>query len=117
MAIGLRLNSNRDLYLDSDGNIATTSGLSTVVQNCETAARTQLGEMIFYVNNGMPNQQVTWIGQPRLQQFEASLKSILLNVDDVTDVSGMSTQIIDNVLFYSVNILTTFGSSVLNGSI
>ena len=42
-----------DLYLDNFGNIATSTDLQAILEECAQAARTLLGEAIFNVDVGI----------------------------------------------------------------
>jgi hypothetical protein len=117
MTITLGLNENNDLFLDDTGNIAIFSALSAAVQNCSTATKAQLGEMIFANDSGMPNFQVVWVGQPNIPQFEAALRSTLSAVPDVTAVLDINTTRTDDILNYTATISTIYGNGVINGNI
>jgi hypothetical protein len=115
-----------DIYLDQFNNIALSTDLLAVLEECAQAARTLLGECIFNTNQGIPYQQVVWIGVPNIPQFTAALRLAFLNVTGVTEVirldviqtSGsaltipVSSQSAD-MLTYNATIQTIYGSGVI----
>lgn len=72
----LTIGAFNDIYLDRFGNIATSTDLQAVLEECAQAARTLLGECIFNTSIGVPYKQVVWVGVPNLQQFQASFNCI-----------------------------------------
>lgn len=108
------INDNNDLYLDQNDNIAMHSDLLAVQDACLGAARTILGEMLFYINQGLPDFQAVWDGVPDLQQFETALRFTLLNVQDVDQVLSISVDVQNNILTYSAIILTIYGQTEIN---
>jgi len=109
------VNSNNDLYLDNNGNIAIATGVDAVSFDCQFAAKTQLGEMVLFTNQGIPNFQVVWVGSPNIAQFEAALRIAILNVPGVVDILNLSISFNDNILSYEITILTIYGEAYLNG--
>lgn len=110
-------NNNNDLFIGNDGNLAIVNGQQAVLQACATAAKAQLGEMIYATNRGLPNFQTVWVGSPNLAQFEAALRQTLLSVNGVTEITDLSTSVTNNTLFYTATIKTIYGMGTLNGTI
>ena len=107
-----------DLYIDPiTGNLAVFRDLQAVLQACEHAAKTRLGEMILNIDQGIPYFETIWNGHPNLAQFEAALRSAFLAVTNVVEVVSLITSIISstNVLSYTAVIRTTFGGGVISG--
>ena len=50
-------NSNNDLYIGLNGNLTIVSGISAIKVAVENAAKTQRGEMVLNINDGIPNFQ------------------------------------------------------------
>lgn len=107
--------SNNDLYLARDGNVALLSGIDAILDACETASKAQLGEMVFAIDQGIPNFQAIWIGSPNYLVFESKLRSTLLGVEGVLAVTDLQITMKNNVLKYTATIQTQFGTAELNG--
>lgn len=115
MTAVLAVDSNNDLFIGPDGSLALRSGLLAVLQACEHAAKTQLGEMVYAVDQGLPNFATIWNGSPQRAQFEAYLRRALLAVPDVVEVAELSTEAAANVLSYRATIKTVYGIGGING--
>lgn len=109
------VDDNNDLYITTGGRLAISANLEAVMQSCEHAAKAQLSEMVLATNKGIPNFSVVWNGAPNLSQFEAALRSQLLNVTGVLEVSEVTSSVSNNVLSYSATIRTIYGEGVING--
>lgn len=112
--ITLSVDSNNDIYLGPDGSLARSSGLDAVMQAAQQAAQTQLGEMMYAVDQGVPNFGAVWNGAANISQFEAYLRQTLLAVDHVTGISDLAVTVQNNKLSYSVTIQTDYGPGVMN---
>jgi len=115
MTITLAVDDLNDLFIGGDGALAVVSELEATLQACEHAAKTQLSEMIYAVDAGIPNFATVWNGSPNKSQFEAYLRRTLLAVENVTEVPELSTVIANHVLSYRAVIKTIFGTGVING--
>jgi hypothetical protein len=112
----LAVNSDNDLYIGEDGNIAIFSGAQAVLQACEQAAKTIAGEMIFQDQDGIPDFQTIWRGgSPNLNQYETALREAILSVQDVTNIESLSVSISNHTLFYNAVINTIYGAVIANG--
>lgn len=111
----LAVDSNNDIYLGADGSLAIVSGLEATLQAAQQAAQTQLGEMEYAVDQGLPNFAVVWNGSPNLSQFDAALRRAILAVAHVTGISDLTIARDDNKLSYTATIDTDYGAGVLNG--
>jgi hypothetical protein len=109
------VNSNNDIYLGKDGNLAIVFDLQGTLQACAHASKTLLGEMIFATNQGLPNFQLIWVGVPNIQQYEAALRATLAEVDGVLEIVSFLADLSDNTLTYTVTIRTIYGVGVVNG--
>lgn len=103
------INSNNDIYIGLDGLLVIKEDLLSVLQNCQTAAQAQLGEMILSIDNGVPNFQTIWQSAANVAQFEAYLRRTILKVEGVKEIKTLSIVVRDNALFYNVEILTDYG--------
>ncbi len=104
-----------DLFLGTDGNLAQTRDLAAVLQAAQHAAQTQLGEMIYAVDQGVPNFDTIWNGAPNLSQFDAFLRRAILAVGGVRQVLEVDVRTERNTLNYRAVIQTVYGTAVLNG--
>jgi hypothetical protein len=112
------VNENNDIYLGPDGNFVVLTGKDAIAQSCKQAAQTLKGEMIFQINQGLPDFQTVWDGEPNVPQFEAALRQELLNVPGVTGIKDLSAAVRDGILYYTVEILTDTGEiEVINGGL
>lgn len=107
--------NKNDIYVLNNGNLATTYSLPATQQNCETAVKAQLGEMIYAIDQGMPNFQTVWNGAPNVAQFESYLRKTILAVENVLEITELTITSQGGILSYQATILTTFGSGILNG--
>lgn len=115
MSITLAVNANNDLFIDKAGNLAIARDIQSTLQSAQQAAQTQLGEMQYHVDRGIPNFAVIWNGHPSVAQFEAALRRELMKVTDVLDVPQLTTSLQGDRVVYSATIKTTFGTAPLNG--
>ena len=100
--------SNNDFTL-SNKDIAMTDDLQAVMTNCESAAQTLLFEQLYNYENGLPNFELIWNGNPNLRQYEVALRSALLKVDGVLKIISLNAKMENNILSYKAVIETQFG--------
>lgn len=115
MSIVLSVDAKNDLYIGPNGSLALSTGLQAVMQACQQAAQTQLGEMIYATDQGLPNFAAVWNGAPNLSQFEAYLRRMLAQVAGVTAVVDATVAVANNVLSYTATIQTIYGRGTING--
>lgn len=106
---------NNDLFISPDGNLSISTGLQSVLFACQTAAQAQLGEMVLAINKGVPNFETIWRSSGNIAQFEAYLRTTLLGVDGVREVSELVTTIGNNAVAYRATIVTVYGTGQING--
>jgi hypothetical protein len=111
----LAMDDNNDIFIGSDGSLAVATGVDAVMFACAGAAQAQLGEMIYALDEGMPNFQTVWNGAPNVRQFEAALRRTLLGVADVVSIVDVTIETLGDVLSYSATIETIYGVGVING--
>lgn len=111
----LAANSDNDIYLDPQGNIAIRTGLEAVMQSCENAAKAQLKEMVLAYNQGVANFQTIWTNAANVAQYEAYVRRAIKAVAGVTEVNDLTVTVADHIVKYSATISTVYGSAVLNG--
>lgn len=115
MSLTIAVDDNNDIYIGPSGSMQTATGLQATMQSAQQAAQAQFGEMMYAVDQGVPNFAVIWNGAPNVAQFEASLRRTLLAVKNVTGILDLTTTVSSNTLSYRVEIQTIFGPGVLNG--
>lgn len=113
MNLQIAVNGNRDIFVDSKGNLALVADIYAVEESAQEAAQSQLGEMIYAVDRGLPNFKVVWSGAPSVAQFEAALRRELLRVTDVIGVPSISAKLVGETLVYTCTIQTAYGPTVL----
>jgi len=113
----LGINDDNDLYLGVDGNIVMKTDIEAVRDICLNVARTQKGELIYNTDQGIPNFETVWRGNPNLIQFENALRENLAAVEGVKQILDLGLARSGDVLNYKVLILTIFGEVVINGSV
>ena len=67
----LAADDNNDIFISTDGSLAIATGLQATLQAAQQAAQTQLAEMEYAVDKGVPNFAVVWNGSANLSQFDA----------------------------------------------
>ena len=110
-------NENNDLYIGKDGNLAIVNGLEAVLQACQTATRLKLGEAKFNIELGIPYFESVFNGITNLQHYENVLRETLKSVQGVIGILNLNIEVKDNSLNYSVEIITQFGNSILEGQV
>ena len=107
-------NDRNDIYLDASGNLAISTDLDAVMDNCKTAMQAQLYEMIYSYDTGMPNRDTAYNRYDPVQ-FEAAGRATLLSVAGVIEVSGFTVGRDSHTLVYTATIKTSYGSAQING--
>jgi hypothetical protein len=108
--------ANNDLFIGEDDRLVMVTGLAAVLQNCEHAAKTILGEMVLAVNEGLPYFQAIWTGAPKVAVFEAAFRTRILAVDGVVSIDALGFEISGEVLTYAATIQTVYGpGDIANG--
>lgn len=115
MTTTISVNESNDIFIGNDGNISTSSGIDAVMQACEQAAKTQLGEMIFQTTQGIPNFETIWSSdRSAIPEFESALRSTLLAVQDVGYIKSLDIKFDDGKLIYMAVINTIYGEGSIN---
>lgn len=111
----LAVDAKNDLYIGRDGALAVATDLEAVMQAAQQAAQTQLGEMQYAIDEGIPNFSAVWGGAANIAQFEAYLRRTLLAVEGVRRIVALTTSTAENRLSYAVTLETDFGQGAING--
>lgn len=115
MTITIAVNQSNDIYRGTDGNLTFVSGLEAVLQLCEHAMKTRLGEVELDSDEGIPYFDVVFVGAPNLIQFEAASRKTLLAVDGVVEIIDFKMSLVDNTLTYLADIKTVYGQGSIGG--
>jgi len=110
----LAIDSNNDIVLGADKNLALVSGPDAIAQNCTTAVQALQNEMMYAMQNGMPMFQTAW-DNFNPYQFEAAARNTLAAVEGVLSVQSFALTSANNALSYTAQITTTFGPLTING--
>jgi hypothetical protein len=108
------VDENGDISVGPDGNFTILEGIEAVQNVCLDAVRTQLGEMVLAVDQGIPYFDAVWSGVPNIPQFEAALRKAVLAVDGVVRIISLNVIIQNDVLSYSMSILTSYGEGSIS---
>lgn len=106
---------NNDLYLGNDKNLVLLTGLPAIIAACETATKAQLAEMVLSIEQGIPNFETIWIGSPNYATYVSYLRNTLVGILGVQAVSSLQLKVLNNMLSYTAEIKTEFGTAVING--
>ena len=106
-------NTNNDIFIGTDGNLSIKTNLEAVMQAAQQAAQSQLGEMIYAKDEGVPNFQTIWQSSANVAQFEAYLRRTILAVEGVVKVESMTIRVESGTLFYTAEILTIYGRGAI----
>lgn len=109
------VDDKNDIFVGDDGALAIAAGIQAVLHACAQAAKTQLGELLFAVDSGVPNFDVVWARAPNTRQFEAYLRRNLTAVQGVVSVESVTISVAGNALSYTAVIRTIYGSGSING--
>ena len=112
--IAFGVNENNDLFLDESGNIAIVTNLQAVLQGCEQAVKTLLGELVLQTDLGVPYFEAVFVGTPNLAVFEQSIRQAILSIPGVIQVLTLDTSVTGEVLTYNAVIETEYGEGSIN---
>lgn len=115
MTRSIAVDDKNDIYIGADGSLAIVSALQATLQAAQQAAQSQLGEMEYATDQGVPNFDTIWNGAPNVSQFEAYLRRAILGVEHVTGIQDLTITTPGNQLSYSATIDTDFGPGDING--
>jgi len=111
----IAVNSNNDIYIGPDGNLAMAEGLDAVLQQCEQAASIRLNELPYAQSKGIPFFENVFTDNPDLGLYDMYLRKQLLTVPNVISISQIGFKQDGDVLSYEAFINTTFGAGVASG--
>lgn len=111
----LAVDSTNDLFLSPEGNISVSRDLFAVMQSAQHSAQAQLGEMMYAIDQGVPNFQTIWESSANVAQFEAYLREAIVQTPGVVEVKELDTVVQANQISYTAVIATIYGTGTING--
>jgi hypothetical protein len=105
-------NSENDLFLDSNNNLATLSGVDALAAICNGALQGQLREMIYDQTNGLPYMDTVFRKQ-NLSAFVAAGRLLLQNIFGVVKVVSFNAFFTNGKMQYSVQIQTIYSAALI----
>jgi hypothetical protein len=115
MSKSFSINEVNDIYLDTNGNLAISTGLTALIEICKQYMQTILGELVLNTTTGLPYFQSVFTGVSNIQQYVAAGRAALLTVEGVTQVISFDVSMNEKVLSYVATIQTIYGTGVVNG--
>lgn len=109
------VDSNNDIFVGRNGNLAISTELEACLQACEHAVKAQLGEMVLNFDQGVPNFQTVWQRSANIAQFEAYVRAAIMSVAGVIEVKDFAASVVNNKVEYRAVIRTIYGASAING--
>lgn len=111
----LAVDRYNDIYLEQNGLLAIATGATAIGQASVQYSRSRRGEMIHAMDDGVPFDLVAWLGSPNETQFEAVMRTRLLQLPEVLEVVTFEVRHVGDVLNYTATLRTTAGEVVTNG--
>jgi hypothetical protein len=107
---------DNDFMQDDAGNLVIAEGLVGEAQETRHFAATARGEMIHYVDRGVPFLPLAFSPvPPTIPQFEAAIRARLSQAPDVIEVLTVTARQVSDTLVYTATIRTTSGVAEING--
>lgn len=111
-----KTDENNDLFLDGTHNIAMCEDIEAVAQVCSNVVKCQLGELQFDVERGVPYLETIFAeGGADVPIWKSYMIEALEKVDGVQSVSSFETEIVGDVLKYTAQIETIYGTATITG--
>lgn len=111
----IAINKKNDIYLDGSNNIAMKNDIHAVADVVLNKARTNLGELQFNKDIGIPYFSLIFTSNPNLNLWEKFMEDSALSIEGVTDINSFQYEVNGNILTYQMTIKTQFGSMTING--
>jgi hypothetical protein len=111
----IAINSNNDIYLDGNNNIAMKKDINAIADIVLNKVRTNLGELQFNIDLGIPYFTTIFTSTPNFDLWQKFVEDSALSLDNVIEIVSFSKEINNYVLSYSMTIKTDFGSVTVNG--
>lgn len=111
----IAINKNNDIYLDGSNNLAMKEDINAIGDIFLNKARTNLGELQFNSNIGIPYFSLIFTSNPNLRIWQKLLEDTALSINGVEEITDFQKEINQNLLTYSITIKTQFGRTIING--
>lgn len=115
MALIFAVDGDNDLVVRG-ARITVKIGLEAVLQQCEHALKTQLGELIFDTTRGLPNFDSVWSGNVNALAFEQNARSQLQRIPDVIGIEALQVERQQHTLIYRAVITTRYGTGTITNN-
>lgn len=113
--ITISTNENNDIFLDSNGNIATSTDINALANVSKNKVLTTLGEPEYNQLEGIPYFETIFTDTPKIDLFQAAVIDTLESLDEVQRVTNFDYEQNNGVFSYSLIEKTTYGDIQLNG--
>lgn len=110
------LNSNNDIFIAVNGNLAISVSIEAILFVCQNVAQARLAEMIYEQNQGQPYIESVFTGAPNIERFRSALRNSLISVAGVLKVLDIALTKQNDTLFYQATIVTNQGQGTVDGS-
>ncbi len=109
------IDSNNDLYLTPQGNVALKYNLDAMGDIFINKAQVNKGELLYNTEGGIDFFNNIF-GEPCYPDvFQSQLISELLNTDKTQNIYGYTPEINNDIYSYTVNCQTSYGQITLQG--
>lgn len=109
-------NSDRDIYLGTDGNLVIATGLDACLESCRRAGFVRLGELPYAQTRGAPFLDI--MESLDLSLYEFYIRQVLLTVPGVNSVESVEFTVAGESLNYTAQVNTIYGTgTVTNGDV
>lgn len=111
----IAINSNNDIYLDGNNNIAMKKDINAIADIVLNKVRTNLGELQFNIDLGIPYFTTIFTSTPNFDLWQKFVEDSALSLNNVTEIVDFNKTIQNNTLTYSMTINTNLGVITVNG--
>lgn len=111
----IAINSNNDIYLDGNNNIAMKKDINAIADIVLNKVRTNLGELQFNIDLGIPYFTTIFTSTPNFDLWQKFVEDSTLSLNNVTEIVDFNKTIQNNTLTYSMTINTNLGVITVNG--
>lgn len=111
----ISINQNNDIFIDANGNIALTNDLKALSDVCKNKVLTTLGEPQYNQLNGVPYFETVFCDVAKPDLFQTAVIETIEQTEHVVRVTEFNYSQNNNILSYSLKIISDFGEILLNG--
>ena len=111
----ISINSNNDIYLGTNGNLAITQDINALADISKNKVLQNYGEALYNTLQGIPYFETMFTDNPKIDLFQAAVIETLENTDNIQRISNFDYTQENGVYSYSLIEHTTFGDITLNG--